>query len=244
MNYWKHISSLISVLFFVALLACTKKKESGPEGNPAPGPVWNGPTQNLQWLALGDSYTIGTSVTAEERYVSQSLPLLRTAGLQFKTPQIIAVNGWTTSDLLEAMKPIPSSSQFDLVTILIGVNNQFRGRSLEEYEQQFQEILERGIQLAKNDKKRVIVLSIPDYGVTPVGAGYNAERVAREIDLFNQVNRNLANRFQVAYLNVTDLSRKAKNDPSLVASDGLHFSGKAYKEWAELLSPLILTAFK
>jgi len=190
------------------------------------------------WLALGDSYTIGESVPVADRYPAQTVKILKTKKLDFKDPEIIAATGWTTADLLSEMNK-RSLGIYDIVTLLIGVNNQYQEKSLFEYETEFTDLLKQSIQFASNHAGHVIVLSIPDYSVTPFARGHNIDLISKEIDSFNLINRKIASANHVHYINVTEESRKAANDPSLVADDGLHYSGKEYAIWAEKLAELI-----
>jgi len=195
-------------------------------------------SDTLTYLALGDSYTIGESVGAEDRYPSQVVRRLRMDSLFYKAPDIIAVTGWTTGDLLAAM-PVSVSSPYNVVSLLIGVNDQYQHLSQSEYRYQFTSLLQQAIRLAGNRPSHVIVLSIPDYSVTPFARGRNAAFIAAQIDSFNSINREIAMASQVQYVNVTEESRKAANDPSLIAADSLHFSGKEYEVWAGMVAPVI-----
>ena len=190
------------------------------------------------WLALGDSYTIGESVPVADRYPVQTIEILKTKKIDFEYPEIIAKTGWTTADLLSAMNT-RSLGIYEIVTLLIGVNNQYQGKSISEYEEQFIDLLEWSIQLANNNPDHVIVLSVPDYSVTPFARGRDTDLISKQINSFNLVNKKIASSYQVHYLNITDESRKAVNDPSLIADDGLHYSGKEYSIWAVMLSALL-----
>jgi undecaprenyl-diphosphatase len=187
-------------------------------------------TKNTRYLALGDSYTIGESVAAEERFPNQ---LARAMGIP--EPQIIAKTGWTTDELNAAIDADNPQGPFDLVTLLIGVNNQYRGRDAEQYRHEFAALLGRAIGFAGGDAKKVIVVSIPDWGVTPFAAGRDRAKIAAEIDHFNAINREEASRAGARYVDITPISRR--NDPTLVTSvDGLHPSGKQYAEWASAIA--------
>ena len=196
------------------------------------------------WLALGDSYTIGESVPEKDRYPVQTVTLLKAQGIDFSEAAIIATTGWTTQNLLDAIKNKPVKPAYTIVSLLIGVNNQYQGRSLEEYKEQFAILLQHAIELAGNKASHVFVLSIPDYSVTPFAQHADQSKIANEIDVFNTANKQIAGKCKVNYINITTASRKAATDPSLVASDGLHFSGKAYLEWSQLLVPLIKQALQ
>ena len=194
----------------------------------------------VKYLALGDSYTIGQSVAVSDRFPIQAVSILRNSGYNVADADIIATTGWTTGNLLNAVKDKHSASPYDFVTLLIGVNNQFRGTSISSYKMEFSALLKKSIELTGNRPQRVVVVSIPDYSVTPFAIGpINRGKIAREIDSFNKVNRQLAESFHVQYLNVTHESRRAASFPFLVASDGLHFSGLEYKIWAEMLVGLM-----
>ncbi|HYC88885.1 MAG TPA: SGNH/GDSL hydrolase family protein [Thermoanaerobaculia bacterium] len=183
-----------------------------------------------RYLALGDSYTIGESVDATERFPVQ---LART--LQLGEPQVIAKTGWTTDELNAAIDAADPQGPFDLVTLLIGVNNQYRGRSADEYRTQFTALLQRAIGFAGGDASKVIVVSIPDWGVTPFAEGRDRAKIAREIDQFNAINREEASRAGAKWVDITPVSRR--DDPALVAADGLHPSAKQYTEWVTLIAP-------
>ena len=196
------------------------------------------------YLALGDSYTIGQSVAVNERFPVQTVTMLNNLGANFKQPEIIAQTGWTTGNLLFRLDGTPPLlTQYDIVTLLIGVNNQYQGRSIEEYRQQFTTLLERSIQYAGNNRSHVFVLSIPDYSVTPFASGRDREEIARQIDSFNAVNDNISNQYGVKYLYITDDTRLAATNPSLIANDGLHPSGAEYSVWAGKLAPMIRVLF-
>lgn len=188
------------------------------------------------YLALGDSYTIGQSVGVNDRFPMQAVSMLRTAGYNMADAEIVATTGWTTGNLLQALKERELSEPYDFVSLLIGVNNQFRGLPLDRYRAEFTTLLRRSIRLAGNRPDRVVVVSIPDYSVTPFAIGpIDRGKIAREINLFNKVNRQLAAAHHAHYLNVTEESRKAAYYPGLIATDGLHFSAIEYKIWAALL---------
>ena len=193
----------------------------------------------MQFLALGDSYTIGESVTPEERWPVQLATLLRAEGLDVGDPTLIASTGWTTDELSAAIDRANPQGTFDLVSLLIGVNNQYRGRGQDEYREQFAALLQRAIGFAGGNPARVLVLSIPDWGVTPFAARLERDpaAVAADIDAFNAINRAETERPGAHYVDVTPFSREAAHDPSLLADDGLHPSGRMYAEWARLALP-------
>jgi lysophospholipase L1-like esterase len=197
----------------------------------------------LRFLALGDSYTIGESVSETERWPNQLVRLLGEDGQDFEAPTVIAKTGWTTDELAQAISADLPQGPFDLVSLLIGVNNQYRGRPLDEYRAQFRKLLETAINFAGGKREHVLVLSIPDWGVTPFAESRERSGIAAQIDAFNDANREQASREGVAYVDVTRSSRRAAEDPSFVAEDGLHPSGKMYSEWAELALPVVRSMF-
>lgn len=190
--------------------------------------------QKVSFLALGDSYTIGQNVAVSERWPVQLIKELRLKGLECSEPEIIATTGWRTDDLKRAISSAKLNSPYTIVSLLIGVNNLYQGRSTSEYEIEFTELVNTAIQLAGGDKTRVLVLSIPDYGYTPFGAG-NQPAISQKIDAFNNVNQAVANTAGVFYYNITNISRRGLIEPSLVANDGLHPSGKMYAEWVDVV---------
>lgn len=195
--------------------------------------------EQLRLLALGDSYTIGESVPVEERWPVQLAARLRATGRAVQDPVIIARTGWTTAELQQGISQANIQDTYDLVSLLIGVNNQYRGYPLPEYRQEFRELLNQAIEFAGGDPGRVFVLSIPDWGVTPFAQGRDPQKIAAEIDAFNAINREEAQAAGVAYIDVTPVSRQAASQPNLVAGDGLHPSGEMYAAWVELALPVV-----
>lgn len=189
------------------------------------------------FLALGDSYTIGQSVSSVDRFPSQTELILRGQGITIKDPQIIATTGWTTKNLIDALNTSDLPTNFEVVTLLIGVNNQYQGRSINEYKTEFAWLVNRAIQYGNNLPTHVFVLSIPDYSLTPFAQGSDTAKIAREIGQFNTENKKISLQLGVNYLDITPISREY--DPELLAGDGLHPSGKQYKRWADLLAPMI-----
>ncbi len=192
---------------------------------------------SIRYLALGDSYTIGESVSEQERWPDQLARLLQAEGIHTEVT-IIARTGWTTSELWEGIQARQIQPPYDLVSLLVGVNNQYRGYSIDEYREQFTFLLDKAIEYADGKPERVIVLSIPDWGVTPFAADRDTERIAQEIDAFNSVNREESERAGVRYIDVTPISRMATDEASLIAEDGLHPAGKMYALWAEQVLPV------
>jgi len=222
-------------LLFMLLSSCKKGEDSTAVNNS--GTNNPTPTAAKKFLALGDSYTIGQSVSEADRFPNQTVRLLKEKGIDFSQPRIIATTGWATGDLLNATNNTNIQTDYDAVTLLIGVNNQYQGRSQAEYRAEFSTLLNRAIQYAGNKVKQVYVLSIPDYSVTPFAAGSDKPRIAREIDEFNAINKEIALAAGVHYIDITSISRET--DTALIAFDGLHPSGKQYGRWAEMLKQII-----
>lgn len=193
----------------------------------------------LRYLALGDSYTIGESVDESERWPMQLAEKLKQQGYSTEVT-IIARTGWTTDELWDGIQARDLTPPYDLVSLLIGVNNQYRGRDIEEYREQFVFLLTKAIEYAGGDADKVIVLSIPDWGVTPFAGSHESRKIAEAINQFNEVNKNETEKAGAHYIYITAISREAINDRSLIAGDGLHPSGKMYAEWARLALPVVL----
>ena len=193
----------------------------------------------LRFLALGDSYTIGEAVAEADRWPAQLASRLRAEGLGVASPRIVATTGWTTDELSAAMDAQPFDPPYDLVSLSIGVNNQYRGRRAEEYRQEFSVLLERAIGLAGGRAQRVVVVSIPDWGATRFGAesGRDVAQIARELDAFNAINRDAARRRGVQWADVAPASRRAGATPAMLAEDGLHSSGAQYAQWLTAILP-------
>lgn len=198
---------------------------------------------SFRYLALGDSYTIGESVPEPERFPNQLAALLEKEGRTVDLT-IIARTGWTTDELWQGIQAETVTPPYDLVSLLIGVNNQYRGRDSEEYREGFKFLLDKAIEYAGGDVNRVIVFSIPDWGVTPFARGRDAQTIGAEIDAFNQINFEEAQKAGAHYVDVTPVSREAATNPALIASDGLHPSGEMYAEWASSALPIALTILK
>jgi lysophospholipase L1-like esterase len=202
----------------------------------------NGSAAAVQILALGDSYTIGESVPSDQTWPCRLAALLRTQGIATAVPTVVARTGWTTDELSLGIDAAHVTGPYDLVTLLIGVNNQYRGRAAAEYRSQLTALLDRAIGFAGLRAEHVLVLSIPDWGVTPFAAARERADIAAAIDAYNVVGREEANRAGAHFVDITPISRRASADPSLLATDGLHPSGTMYGEWAQLLLPVALAA--
>lgn len=207
----------------------------------------------IRYLALGDSYTIGESVDESERWPMQLASLIESSPELTKSigtsPRevevtIIARTGWTTDELWQGIQAREIQPPYELVSLLIGVNNQYRGRDREDYRAQFVFLLNKSIEYAGGKANRVFVLSIPDWGVTPFARGRDSQKIALEIDRFNAINRAEVEKAGAHYIDITPVSRDAFDDPLLIADDGLHPSGKMYAEWAKLALPAVLDILK
>ena len=214
---------LIPLCIFI-LFSCYKEKEINQS--------------NLRYLALGDSYTIGEGIEFEDNYPNQIVNQI----FLIDSVTVIAKTGWTTDELIDTLNNL-QLDKFDVVSLLIGVNNQFRGYQIDKYVMEFENLLIRAIDYSK-DKKNVFVLSIPDYGVTPFGKVKGQERIYREINSYNNINKIMAEKYNVMYFDITEISRKAENDTSLLAEDKLHPSKKMYKIWIDKLKLELIDSLK
>ncbi len=187
------------------------------------------------YLALGDSYTIGESVPYELNYPNQLYEKLVADDIAIEEPTIIARTGWTTDELAAAIKEANPDSNYCLVSLSIGVNNQFRGYNQAAYAENFEELIQQAIAFAGGDNERVFVLSIPDYGFTPFGQRRNPVKISQELDEYNVINKMITEKYAVNYFDITAISREGLDRPELVASDGLHPSIKQYEEWVNLI---------
>lgn len=194
----------------------------------------------LSYLALGDSYTIGEAVAVEGRWPHQLAAALRAQGVDLADPQTIATTGWTTDELDAGIDAAAPQGPFGFVSLLIGVNNQYRERALDEYRHQFEALLQRAIGFAGGDAGRVLVLSFPDWGATPFGAGSGRDlaRIEIETDEFNAAAEVISTQRGVAFVDITDISRTHGTDPAMIAADGLHPSARMYALWAERALPV------
>lgn len=226
------------IFLITALLTCCSADKDPVNDNPAPTPTeTGGPAQasdTLTYLALGDSYTIGHSVSEQERWPVQLVDMLNRSDHKavLEHPDIIAKTGWTTQELRNAVEDQNKSRDYGLVSLLIGVNNQYRGYPLEDYPSEFEMLLNIAIAHAGGDRSRVFVVSIPDYGYTPFGQS-SREKITTEIDAYNEINKRITQEKDIKYIYITDISRRGLDDPSLVAEDGLHPSGRQYQLWVQ-----------
>lgn len=240
----------VCLSLLVLLAACQGDGASEPAPGPQPAPVESPaapaapavPAGPVRILALGDSYTIGHGAPERDRWPVQLAALLRAEGRQVADPRIIARTGWTAAELLDAFEAERPAGPFELVTLLVGVNDQYRGRDVERhFLPPFRELLARAAGLA-GAADRVVVVSIPDWGVTAFARGQDGPAIAREIDAFNQAARAEAGKVGARWVDVTGLSRRAGADRRYLVRDGLHPSGEAYAEWAREVLPAALEA--
>jgi lysophospholipase L1-like esterase len=229
-------------VLLLVLVGCTEPA-SGPAPSLAlPTPLPTAPANAVSYLALGDSYTIGQSVPATDRWGVQLAQVAQAEGVQ--PPDIIAQTGWTTGELQQAITAANVQKTYGLVSLMIGVNNQFRGLSLDTCRTEFRQLLQTAISLAGGRPRRVFVLSIPDWGQTPVGRSYPQARISQEIDQFNAVAREECSKVTVEFVNITDLTRNTNFAPAQFAPDGLHYSGLHMSQWANRALPVVRLLLK
>lgn len=192
----------------------------------------------LSILFLGDSYTVGTGIDPQKSWPSQLQEKLVSSGYSINTTKTIAGNGWSSAELINQFFHFQSKEVFDIATIQIGVNDQFRSRDKNSYKLDFERLVELTVKLVGNDPSKVIVISIPDYGCTPSGKRMDAGKISKEVDGFNNINMTIAKEKGLKYIDITALSRQSCSDFGLVAPDGLHFSSKMYSKWVDLILPL------
>jgi len=247
---------IVIVLFTGFLFSCSAENPSNPiTPNPVvtpPDPTIPTPApptaKTINYLALGDSYTIGQSVCETCRFPEQLKSSLKSfyANTNFSL-KVIATTGWTTTNLISAINQQKPEANYDLVTLLIGVNNQFQGRDFSLYQKEFPELVNKAITLAKGDKKNIIVLSIPDYAFTPYGSNLSAnqkEKITKEIEQYNAFAENYCKTNGVVFVGITDITRQGLSNPNLVASDGLHPSQSAYMLFVERILPGVKIALQ
>ncbi len=202
--------------------------------------------QPLTYLALGDSYTIGEAVTEQESFPFQLVAALNAKAIAMAKPKIIAKTGWTTDELQAAIIAEDNTQVYDLVTLLIGVNNQYRDYSPTVYRKEFRELLQTAIAFAGGNKNHVFVVSIPDWSATPFAkqSGRNLDEISNNIATFNAINKEEALALAINYTDITPASRDALTDNDLLASDGLHPSGIMYSQWVKSLLPSVLKIYQ
>ena len=227
------------LLSIVAITACSSNSSEPLPNSNGTGvstipSTPNPPNSNLpqrKFLALGDSYTIGQNVEEKDRWSVQLVDLLK-YDFNFTKNDIIARTGWTTAELINAINAQKVTEQYDMVSLLIGVNNQYRGQSLDEYRTEFKTLLNMSISFARNQPKRVFVLSIPDWGTSPFGKNMDPKQIGKEIDAFNEVAKIECQKLGIVFIDITEISRK-NTDDDYFASDQLHYSGKMHLLWAK-----------
>jgi lysophospholipase L1-like esterase len=223
------------------LMACSKADSTN--ANPINPGTTNNFTDSINYLALGDSYTIGTSVDAVDSYPNQTFQLLKGAKFTMNSVQIIAKNGWTADDLKNGLASADKKSMYQIVSLLIGVNNQYQGRSIKDFETAFVSVLQSAILLTGNKSKRVFVISIPDWGITPFASGRDRKEIATEIDNYNLICEKNAKLYGANYINITDAYRLEGFKPDYLSYDGLHPSKLEYNKWAIKLTQQITNIF-
>jgi lysophospholipase L1-like esterase len=220
----------------IALLGCSGKNMDDDSIVPfTPQIPQQGNGSAVSYLALGDSYTIGESVPAAQSFPYQLSSALNQLNYQAASPVIIARTGWTTDELIKEIAARNLTQKFDMVTLLIGVNNQYRGYNVDAYRKEFVQLLNTALSYANGNHKRVFVLSIPDWGVTPFAQGRDRLQIANEINAYNAINKAESEKAGVSYTDITPISRQAIADATLTAADGLHPSGKMYTLWVQNL---------
>lgn len=197
-------------------------------------------SSGFRYLALGDSYTIGESVPQNERWPVQLSDSLNSKGFSVDETNIIATTGWTTAELQEGITVANPDSAYDMVSLLIGVNNQYRGYDFDNYEIELVELVDWAIALAGGDTSKVFLVSIPNYGVTPFGQSRGEDRIRQELLEYDGYASQIADQYGIPFFNITPISEKAKSDASYIAEDNLHPSGKMYNEWVTLMLPEII----
>jgi lysophospholipase L1-like esterase len=227
-----------STLFLIGILLAACGKQNLPSVNTTPTamPILSAP---LHYLALGDSYTIGQGVSETERFPYLTVAILRKQNIQFNAPKYIATTGWTTANLQAAIEAGATLHTFDVVSLLIGVNDQYQHLDTAGYKLRFEQLLQKAIALAGERTTHVFVLSIPDYSATPFVADTDKARVQNDLQLFNAINKEVSLHYKVTYIDITPLTREAAADLSLLADDQLHYSAKAHQQWAERLAEAI-----
>jgi lysophospholipase L1-like esterase len=240
MKKWNFLIFILTVF-----VSCASKTMDDVTKNDQISPAVVPPAgSGFTYLALGDSYTIGEAVPAAQSFPYQLSAALNKQQLATAAPTIIARTGWTTDELIRAISAQGLQQKFDIVTLLIGVNNQYRHYNINTYRSEFVQLLNTALNYAGGNRKRVFVLSIPDWGFTPFAQGQDTAQISGEISQYNAINKEESEKAGVAYVNITPISQQAAADVSLIAADGLHPSGKMYSLWTDLLSAEVLKKLK
>jgi lysophospholipase L1-like esterase len=239
------------LFFSFAFISCTKEPGLIVDTNtyntvepPADDRVRLRDSTYTTYLALGDSYTFGSSVDTSERFPTQAANLLRKNFVNLRQPEYLAVPGWTTHDLLRALEAKGTNQQYDLVTLLVGVNDSYKVGKLQDYRETFTILIKKTIVLAGSNPAHVFVLSIPDYSATPFVVAKDKAAISKLIQDYNAINHEIATSFKCNYIDITGISRQASSDATLTASDGLHPSGSQYAMWVKPLNEKILKALR
>ncbi|WP_338813929.1 GDSL-type esterase/lipase family protein [Bernardetia sp. Wsw4-3y2] len=249
-------NSIITGFAFLIILSFISCKS--PQANYQNTDTSNNSDLKTTYLALGDSYTIGESVKIRERYpvqLAEKIEFLSKNNendkrIYFEEPKIIAKTGWTCEQLLTAIRLGEQKNElkqkYDIVSLLIGVNDQYDKEDSLKYEARFEKLLQKAISLAQKDASKVFVISIPDYGMTDYAKSkkMDEQKIAQEIDYYNKINKQVALKYKVTYFDITPISRKAISDKNLIANDGLHPSAQMYKEWVDLMADEVLKMLK
>ena len=225
------ILKLFSILSVILFSDCEPKEKME---NTSSALSTSHDTSGIRYLALGDSYTKAECEIPANSYPEKLVNKIREKGIKVSNHTVIAQTGWRTDNLKDAIDAASLENNFDIVSLLIGVNNQFQGKSPENYRKEFRELLELSIYYAKGRKDKVFVLSIPDYGATPYGSR-NPRYIGQQIELFNKINKEVTDSVGVKYFDITPISKEAKTDAELTCTDGLHPSAKMYDRWVELM---------
>lgn len=240
----KHGIVILKIVLLLAAAGCRMSKNE--HSNLAAAAFKHKKQAMYTYLALGDSYTIGEAVPMAENFPHQLVDLLKQQNFDVAAPVIVAKTGWTTDELAMAIREHNITETFSFVTLLIGVNNQYRGRDVENYKDEFCQLLDQAISFADGHRERVFVVSIPDWGVTPfaAGEGRNGEQIAKEIDDYNRSAKEIVSHYKCHFIDITPSTRHNGNNALFLAADKLHPSGKEYAVWAALLAPVIGRALK
>ncbi len=228
--------TLLLSIFILFLSVCASSPERGSTTK-----ADQNISEAITYLALGDSYTIGESVPEDKRWPVQLADSLSKKGVEVSDPTIIATTGWTTAELQQGISETELTPPYDLVSLLIGVNNQYRGYDIEIYRTEFRELLEQAIVFAGGDSSNVFVVSIPNYGVTPFGQTRGEDKIRKELLEYDSIAEGIASGYGIPFVNITPISEEAKTDLSLIAEDELHPSGKMYTLWVSEMLPIVLS---
>ncbi len=240
----------LTTVILSILISCSKSTLSPPDNYDGEAVTENSYDETtklpnvIKYLALGDSYTVGASVSPKENFPSQLSHALENKLEVNVELQIIATSGWRTDNLLNALNTNVTDPPYELVTLLIGVNNQYQGESFSKYELEFSELFNRALALAGGNTNHLIVISIPDWGYTPFGESFDRAHISNEINAYNTFAARIANQSDVEFIAITDITRRGLDEKELVASDNLHPSSLAYKMFVDRMAPVIISRLK